>query len=107
MTNFVPTYIKDDTRMWVVCNAVGENFDLIDKMKKNEDGSYPIFFSVGGIELDFDNVVKNIEQSFDLAVQKKAQELLDKKYDDLIGELYDIQERIEKQKERFKYDWED
>ena len=107
MTNFTPTHIKDDTRMWIVCEAVAGDFDLIDKMKKNEDGTYPIFFSVGGVELDFDNVVKNIEKSFDLAVQNKAQELLNEKYDGLINELADMQERIEKQKQRFKYDWED
>lgn len=106
MTNFKPTHIKDDTRMWIVCTAVGEDFNLIDKMKKNEDGSYPIFFSVGGIELDFDNVVKRIEESFDKAVQNKAQELIDEKYNDLINELCDMQERIKEQKQRFKYDWE-
>ncbi len=107
MTNWKPTHITEDIRMWIVCTAVGADHDLIDKMKKDEDGNYPVFFSVGGVELNFDNVAKRIEECFNDAVTKKAQELLDAKYDNLIGELYDIQERIKEQKARFKYEWED
>ena len=39
--------------MWLVTTAIGKQHNLIDKMQKNEDGSYPIQFSIGGIELDF------------------------------------------------------
>ena len=107
MTNWKPDLIEEDIRMWIICTAIGTNHDLIDKMKKDEDGNYSVFFSVGGVELNFDNVAKRIEECFSDAVTNKAQELLDAKYDSLIGELYDIQERIKEQKQRFKYDWED
>ena len=107
MTSWKPSPMTEDIRMWVVCTAIGKDRDLINKMEKDEDGNYPVFFSVGGVELNFDNVAKRIEECFSDAVAKKAQELLDAKYDSLIGELYDMQERIKEHKQRFKYDWED
>lgn len=106
MTNWKPSLMTEDIRMWIVCEAIGIDHHLIEKMEKNEDGSYPVFFSVGGVELEFNNVGKRIEECFNDAVIKKAQELLDNKYNDLLNEIDDIQGRIKKQKERFKYDWE-
>ena len=107
MTSWKPSPMTEDIRMWVVCTAVGKDHDLIDKMARNADGSYPVFFSVGGVELDFDNVAKRLEENFEEAVAKKAQELLDNKYNDLLNEIDDMQERIKEQKARFKYEWED
>lgn len=106
MTNWKPSPMTEDIRTWVVCTAVGKDHDLIAKMQKNEDGNYPVFFSVGGVELDFDNVANRIEECFGDAVTKKAQELLDNMYEGLVSEIYDMQDRIREQKERFKYDWE-
>ena len=107
MTSWKPSPMTEDIRMWIICHAIGEEHDLIEKMEKDEDGNYPVFFSVGGVELNFDNVAKRIEEIFDDAVTRKAQKLLDKKYDNLLEEIDDIRERIEAQKEKFKYDWED
>lgn len=107
MTNWNPSSSTKDVGMWVVCTAIGKEHNLIDKMKKNEDGSYPLVFSVGGVELDFDNIAKRINESFSEAVTKKAKELLVEKYGDLFDALNDIQERIESQKDLFKYDWEE
>lgn len=107
MTNFIPSHVNDDARMWVVCTAIGTDHDLIKEMKRNADGSYPVFFSVGGVELDFNKVAERIGKSFSEIVAKKAQELLDEKYNDLLNEIYDMQDRIKEQKQRFKYDWED
>lgn len=107
MTNWKASPMTEDIRMWVVCEAIGADRHLIKKMEMNEDGSYPVFFSVGGVELNFDNVVKRIEASFSDAVTKKAQELLDAKFNDLIDELYDIQSRVKERKDLFKYAWED
>lgn len=98
--------MTEDIRMWIVCTAIGTEKSLMDKMKKDEDGYYPVFFSVGGVELNFDNVAKRIEECFSEAVTKTAQELLENKYDDLLKEIDDMQERIKEQKARFKYEWE-
>lgn len=107
MTSWKPRPMTEDIRMWIICHAVGEEHGLIGRMKRDEDGNYPVFFSVGGVELNFDNVAKRIEEIFDDAVTKKAQKLLDEKYDNLLEEIDDVRERIKAQKEKFKYDWED
>lgn len=36
-----------------MCEAIGNDRSLIDKMKKNNDGSYSVDFKVGGVSLDF------------------------------------------------------
>lgn len=103
MINYNPKH--GDMEMWMICTAIGEKHDLIDKMKKNEDGSYPVVFSVGGIELDFNRVAKRLEEQISELVRNRAEALLDEKYGSLIGEIMDIQERIKDQKESlFKYE---
>lgn len=104
MSNFKPEH--GSMEMWLVCEAIGKNHDLIDKMQKNEDGTYPVVFSVGGIELDFSLVAKRIDEQISELVTNKAMELLDERYENLIGEIMEIQERVKNQKERFRYDWE-
>ena len=105
MTNYKPKH--GDMEMWIICVALKGQHELIDTMKKNEDGSYPVVFSVGGVELDFSTVAKRVDEQISAMVEEKARELLDQKYDDLMGEIIDIQERIKHQKEKlFKYDWE-
>ena len=106
MTSWKPSPMTEDIRMWVVCTAVGKDHDLIEKMTKDENGNYPVFFSVGGVELNFDNVAKRIEECFSDAVTKKAQELLNEKFNDLIDELCDMTDRVKERKDLFKYDWE-
>lgn len=105
MINYKPKH--GDMEMWMICAAIGSNHELIDKMKKNDDRSYPIIFSVGGVELDFKRVAQRIDEEIASLVKNKAQNLLDEKYSNLIGEIYEIQERIENQKQKlFQYDWE-
>ena len=105
MINYKPKH--GDMEMWMICVAIGEKHDLIDKMKKNEDGSYPVVFSVGGIELDFSRVAKRVDEQISELVKSRAEALLDEKYSNLLGEIMDIQERIKDQKENlFKYEWE-
>lgn len=105
MTNYKPKH--GDMEMWMICTAIGDKRDLIDKMIKNEDGKYSIVFSVGGIELDFNRVAKRVEEQISELVRDRAEALLDEKYGNLIGEIMDIQERIKDQKKSlFKYEWE-
>lgn len=104
MTNYKPKH--GDMEMWMICVAIGEEHDLIHEMQKNEDGSYPVSFMVGGIELDFSKVARRVDEQINKLVTKRAKSLLNEKYEDLIGELIDMQERIKEQKECFKYEWE-
>lgn len=93
-----------DMEMWMICTAIGEEHDLIHEMQKNEDGSYPVSFVVGGIELDFSKVAKRVDEHIRELVSERAQSLLSEKYENLIGELMDTQKRIRDQKELFKYE---
>lgn len=105
MINYKPKH--RDMEMWMICVATGENSKLINEMKRNADGSYPVIFSVGGVELDFKKVAQRVDEQIKELVESKAQSLLEEKYENLIGEIYDIQERIKNQKEKlFQYDWE-
>ena len=105
MMNYTPKH--DDMEMWMICTAIGSDHDLIDKMKTNPDGSYPVKFEVGGVELDFSKVANRVDEQISEMVKKKAESLLNERYNSLLGEIYDIQERLENQKNKlFKYEWE-
>ena len=100
MTNYKPKH--GDMELWLICAAIKGDNDKILKMAKSEkDGTYPVKFEVGVIELDFSVVAKRIEDSIDELVASKAQEFLDDKYENLIKGISDIQERIYDQKEKF------
>ncbi len=100
MMNYKPKH--GDMELWLICAAINGDNDKILKMAKSEkDGTYPVKFEVGGIELDFSVVAKRIEDSIDELVASKAQEFLDDKYENLIKGISDIQERIYDQKEKF------
>ena len=105
MVNYKPD--RTDMGLWVICSAIGDDHDKVKQMQKNEDGTYPIKFSVGGVELDFNKVIKRLDEDLDRLVERKAQKLVDLRYEDLIGDIRDIQERLEYHKDRLKYDWEE
>lgn len=103
--NYKPKH--GDMEMWLICVAGGTKIEEMKNMKVNPDGTYTVKFEVGGVELDFSAVAKRIEESIDVLVEDKARRLLSSKYDSLIGEMYDIQERLVNQKkDLFKYEWE-
>lgn len=82
MINYKPKH--GDMEMWIICVAIGGQHDLIDKMIKNADGSYPVVFSVGGIELDFSRVAKRVDEQISELVRNRAEALLDEKYGNLL-----------------------
>ena len=102
MINWKPNFNADDIKTWLICESVDRNVDYRN-IKKNEDGSYQVFFSIGGVELDFNKVANRINEM----IARKAYDLLKQEYSDLIYAIQDIQERIEEHKEKFKYDWEE
>lgn len=116
---------RGSTAMWIVCEAIGKDYDKIDKMEIDRDDKLvaEIEFKVGGVELDFNRVVKGIEDNFDSAVkdikkklsadeferrvEERAMEILKERYGSLIGDLSDMQERIESHKDKFRYTFEE
>lgn len=105
MTNYKIKH--GDMELWLILAALGKGNQRknLDAFTMNPDGSLPVKFEVGGVELDFSNVAKRIEDSIDSLVMSKAQQLLEIKYSRLINEITDIQERLEDQKETlFKYE---
>ena len=93
MSKFIPEH--GTMEMWVVCTALGENSELFEKMKKNEDGSYPVVLCVGGVELDFNRFCKRLDEATQELAMEKAKRLVDEKYGTVFEELDDIRERLE------------
>lgn len=103
--NYKPKH--NDMEMWLIYVAGETKREEMKNMKVNPDGTYTVKFEVSGVELDFSAVAKRIEESIGVLVEDKAKKLLDSKYDSLLSEIYDIQERLENQKkELFEYEWE-
>ncbi len=104
MTKF--DLIKKSMGHKIILESVGSNYGLIDKMKKNDDGTYDVTLIVGGVELDFENFAKCVEEQLIDFIEKEAQAIIDSKYSDLIQDVYDMQERIKEHRDKFKWDWE-
>lgn len=90
----------------IVLESIGPNHHLIDQMQQNDDGTFDVVLTVGGVQLDFDRFAEVVEKQLEELIEGEAQALLDKKYADLVCEIEDIQKRIQRQKERFKDEWE-
>ena len=106
--NWKPDADKFDMGVWVICHAIGKDREkFVNSRIRNEDGSYPITLTVGGVELDFANVAKAINNILIGEVSKRVQSVLDNKYQDIVDEISEIQDRISNQKERFRYDYEE
>ena len=105
MTKF--DLIKKSMGHKIILESVGSNYELIDKIKKNDDGTYDVTLIVGGVELDFENFAKCVEDQLVDFIEKEAQAIIDSKYSDLIQDVYDMQERIKEHRDKFKWDWED
>ena len=74
MMNYRPKH--GDMELWLICAATNGDNDKILEMVNEKDGTYPVKFEVGGVELDFSVVAKRIEDSIDELVASKAQEFL-------------------------------
>lgn len=63
-------------------------------MQRSPEGGYPVVFSVGGVELDFNKVAKRIDEGINAYVLDKAQQLLADKYGTLSCEVDRMLEKI-------------
>lgn len=106
MTNY--KIKRGDMEFWLITVCMSYvDAENKNNVKINPDGTIPIKFEVGGVELDFLKVAARLERSIDDMIKHKAKDLLDEKYSDLLNQITDIQERLECQKDDFfKYDYE-
>ena len=103
MKNYIPKC--GDMELWLISVAIHGDEEIENKIKKNGDGSYPVKFEIGGVELDFSKVAQRISNYVNIIAEDKAHTFLDKKYKSLIKEINDIQDRLYYQKEKFfKYE---
>lgn len=84
--------------MHIVCMAVGENDQLLDRFDYTKNGEHEIVFTVDGVELDFSNVIRRIDEMFEEAVKQEAGRMYLEKFDDnsekITNELRLIGERL-------------
>ena len=103
------TSMENKNVMWAVCHAVdsASNTNKIMKNSKTDNPkSYDIVFTVNGVELDFQKMINTLVEQYNMQVEKSAKMLLKNRFSSIIDDLDDIQERIDTQKDIFKYDWE-
>jgi hypothetical protein len=73
--------------MRIICEAVRDNFKLIDQMNHTQDGVHEIKFTVDGVELNFVNFINSIENLWDEAITKAAGKMYLEKCDNRIEEI--------------------
>lgn len=94
--------------LYAINDEVRNNLDKIEVIEsENGDLLKDIKLIVGGVELDFERVVKRIGEQFDNAIENRAVDIINEKFQSLSSELDDLQERVTENKERFKYNWEE
>ena len=88
---------KNDLAMWFVCEAIGEefnkNFEINNNSKasdeEKEDLIKEINFIVNGVELNFENVIKRINELVDEMVEDRARKIVSEKCEELVKQLTD------------------
>ncbi|MCM1173407.1 MAG: hypothetical protein NC393_14950 [Clostridium sp.] len=97
--NCFENYFGGDFEKWIVKMAVVEDLGLTaGRMKKDENGKYPIVFSVGGVELDFGKVAAMIGREVSRVIELEANALSMRKCSDIILEISELQKILAYQK---------
>lgn len=102
---------KNDMEMWLICHALGEasegnGYHLIDNMERNDEGSLPVEFKVGGVPLDFGLVAEHLDKSLNDMINREATNIFIKKCNNIISELENIEDNVsDLSDEIFKYNW--
>ena len=89
---------ENDFASSLISIAIDDDQDLLNRIKYNDDGTIPILFSVGGVELDFNKVVNTIETNLDKLVTEKALTIITDKYDELNKDINIIKSLLDKHK---------
>lgn len=82
--------------MWAVCEAVASQHELIDKMENIEGEGIlkDIKFIVGGVELNFLNVIEAIDKNIDKLINEEAKKLIREKFNDLLDKIEEVENDI-------------
>lgn len=95
---------RDSVAMFVMCHALGTDTQLVNQMRAEEPGVYDIRLICGGVELDFSNVCKRIDECFEQVVEKRAGEMYleqyDRRADEIAEELQKIGDRLKEIRSR-------
>lgn len=90
---------KNTLAMHIVCMAIGENTKLTEQFNYSNNGDHDIVFTVDGVELDFSNVIKSIDDMFEQVVKEQAGKMYLEKFNDTSEKINDelqlIREKLE------------
>lgn len=83
---------ENELAMHFVCMAIGKDHHLIGEMSKvNETLNKDIVLTVDGVEVNFENIIKSMEEKYDKEVLHKAKALISNKIMDINTMLEDIE----------------
>lgn len=92
---------KNKIGMHIVCMAIGKDHHLVDEMESienDEPGTRKILkdvkLIVGGVELNFENVVERIDEAYNEALNRRARKMIEEKFDNLDDTLEFIKEKL-------------
>jgi len=78
---------------WVMIHAITKGGD-IKNIVKNDDGTYDIRLTIGGVECSFVETIEALQQQRQRIIKEKAQELFDEVFGDVKDCLYDLVEDL-------------
>ena len=93
--------INNKMTMFMLCEAIGEDRDIID-FQSDENGLYDVKIIFNGTELNVERFLENLYISYQDAVKKQAADLLSSEYDKILGKVYEIQEALEQHNKIFE-----
>ena len=63
---------------WVICTAISEKYNLLEDANETAPEGLDVCITINGVEFDFENIAKAIEEQFDGQVEKRSKELAQK-----------------------------
>lgn len=84
----------NEMAMFMVCEAIGREIDEWD-VKPDENGMHEITIQLDGKELNVERFFESLYRSYCESIKKRAADLLDSKYCDILETIYEIQQSLE------------
>lgn len=85
---------KDSLAMWVVGEAIKDEYRLMDQFDFSRGTVHDIKFTVDGVELNFINVINRIDEIHEDMVTKAAGKMYTEGYDQRADEIKDELDKI-------------